>query len=169
MENQFISLATIEMLNRLVQRMFLHNRILDRGLSVLNVEFVMHNFESIYHSGMAHKYPLLADSISSILTDYNITTKYYDTPSDESGYTTPLDFFDKNLELHSSTYSLIKEAIDTSVENGDINVESELKNFMRTFNKYIAQSILLKDKAKSFGNNYALFDAFAEQFYILDK
>lgn len=78
-----------------------------------------------------------------------------------------IDFFNVNLNEHIETYELIKSAIDTATINGDLNVESDLKRLLRIWNKFMSQAILLRDKAEIYKDNLAMFDGFAEQFYIL--
>lgn len=112
--------------------------------------------------------PLLADKFSDILLRYNISPKYYETKRDERTYATMLDFFNTNLNEHIETYELIKSAINVATVNGDINVEADLKELLRIWNKFMSQAILLRDKAQVYGeNNKAMFDGFCEQFYIL--
>lgn len=130
------------------------------GLLLILAEFFM--------TGYAHLMPLLADKFSDILLRYNISPKYYETKRDERTYSTMLDFFNTNLNEHIETYELIKSAINVATVNGDINVEADLKNLLRIWNKFMSQAILLRDKAKAYGeNNKAMFDGFCEQFYIL--
>lgn len=98
---------------------------------------------------------------------YNIAPKYYETKRDTRDYVSILEFFEINLKEHEETYNLIKEAINTAVVNGDLNVETDLKQLLRIWNKFMEQAILLRDKAEVYKDNVALFDGFAEQFYIL--
>ena len=162
-----ISTETEEKINLLIQAMFNHNRTWDRFLGVASVNFVLDNFVRIFHGGLAHKYPLFADEFSDILLRYNIAPKYYETKRDIRDYANMLDFFETNLKEHEETYNLIKEAINTAVVNGDLNVEADLKQLLRIWNKFMEQAILLRDKAEVYKDNVALFDGFAEQFYIL--
>lgn len=162
-----ISTETEEKINLLIQAMFNHNRTWDRFLGIASVNFVLDNFSKIFHSGLAHIYPIIADKFSDILLRYNIAPKYYETRRDVRDYANILDFFEINLEEHEKTYDLIKDAINTAVVNGDLNVEADLKQILRIWNKFMEQAILLRDKAKIYKDNIALFDGFAEQFYIL--
>lgn len=111
--------------------------------------------------------PLLADQFADILLRYNIAPKYYETKRDVREYNSMIDFFNVNLNEHIETYELIKSAIDTATINGDLNVESDLKRLLRIWNKFMSQAILLRDKAEIYKDNLAMFDGFAEQFYIL--
>ena len=165
-----ISDTTIENINLIIQAMFNHNRTLDRFLGYSDAEWAFTHFNSVYHQGYAHLMPLVADKFSDILLRYNIAPKYYETKSDTRTYTTMLDFFQTNLEEHEATYKLIKKSIKEALDNGDYNVEADLKHLLRMWNKFMAQAILLRDKAQAYGEgNKAMFDGFADQFYILQN
>lgn len=165
-----ISNETNVMLNLLVQQGFVLNRLWDRGLSILNINFAMNNFEKIFHGGLAHKFPVdWSDTISEIQSKYNIVTEYLETPTDTSIYLTPLEFFEKNLEYHKKTYNIICDAIKIANINGDFNVESELIGFVKIFNNFMNQAILLVDKSKSFKDDYAMFDSMADKFYLFEN
>lgn len=132
------------------------------------VDWAFDNFVKTFHDGLAHLYPLLGDFLGDILLRYNIAPKYYETKRDTRTYSGMLDFFETNLNEHIETYELIKSAIQTAVDNGDFNVEADLKQFLRIWNKFMNQAILLRDKAQVYGEeNKAMFDGFAEQFYAL--
>lgn len=163
-----ISDETVEKINLIIQAMFNHNRTWDRFLGVAGVDWAFDNFVKVFHTKLAHLYPLLGDLVADILLRYNIAPKYYETHSDTRTYSTMMDFFNTNLNEHIQTYELIKSAIDIATVNGDLNVEADLKHFLRIWNRFMNQAILLKDKAQLYGeNNKAMFDGFADQFYSL--
>lgn len=164
-----ISEATEKKVNLLIQAMFNHNRSWDRFMAVAQVDWAMDNFTKVFHDGLAHIYLGLVDLLGDILLRYNIAPKYYETKRDTRTYSGMLDFFETNLNEHIETYELIKSAIQTAVDNGDFNVEADLKQFLRIWNKFMNQAILLRDKAQVYGEeNKAMFDGFAEQFYALE-
>lgn len=165
-----ISEETNEMLDKLVQQGFILNRIWDRGLSVLNVKYAMNNFEKIFHEGFAHLFPIAwSDTISNIQSMYNVTTKYLPTPLDDSDYNSPREFFYKNLKYHEETYNILVQAMKVANEHGDYNVSKELGSFMRTFNKFMEQSILLVDKANAVKNDdWFTFDYMCDKFFVFD-
>ena len=164
-----ISEATEEKVNLLIQAMFNHNRSWDRLMAVAQVDWAMDNFTKVFHDGLAHTYLGLVDLLGDILLRYNIAPKYYETKRDTRTYSGMLDFFETNLNEHIETYELIKSAIQTAADNGDLNVEADLKQFLRIWNKFMNQAILLRDKAQVYGEeNKAMFDGFAEQFYALE-
>lgn len=164
-----IAEETIEKINLLIQAMFNHNRTLDRFLGWADSQWSFVTFSKVFHEKYAHLMPLLADQFADILLRYNIAPKYYETKRDTRTYSGMLDFFETNLNEHIETYELIKSAIQTAVDNGDFNVEADLKQFLRIWNKFMNQAILLRDKAQVYGEeNKAMFDGFAEQFYALE-
>lgn len=162
-----IAEETIEKINLLIQAMFNHNRTLDRFLGWADSQWSFVTFSKVFHEKYAHLMPLLADQFADILLRYNIAPKYYETKRDVREYNSMIDFFNVNLNEHIETYELIKSAIDTATINGDLNVESGLKRLLRIWNKFMSQAILLRDKAEIYKDNLAMFDGFAEQFYIL--
>lgn len=164
-----INEETQEKLNLLIQKFFQLNRTWDNFLGFSNVEWSLSNFNKIFHAGLAHLYPLLADLVSDIELKYNVVPKYYETERDTRTYSTMLDFFNTNINEHIETYELIKDAINVATINGDLNVECELKHLLKIFNSFMEQAILLRDKAQIYGeDNKYIFDSFADQFYILD-
>lgn len=165
-----ISEETIKKVNLIIQRMFTHNRSWDRFLAYSATEWAFDHFNDVFHQGLAHLYPLLADVAGDILLRYNVAPEYYETPRDSRVYSTMLEFFNINISEHTETYELIKSAIDTATVNGDLNVEADLKALLRLFNRFMQQAITLRDKAQIYGeNNKAMFDGFADQFYVLEK
>lgn len=121
-------------------------------------------------NGLAHIFLKLADKFSDILLRYNIAPKYYETRSDTRTYGTMLEFFETNLDEHTKAYEMIKDAINTATINGDLNAETDLKKLLRIWNHFMEQAIVLRDKAQVYGeNNKAMFDGFADQFYVLQN
>lgn len=164
-----VSDITINNINELIKRFFQHNRSWDNFLGFASVEWALSNFSSVFHHGLAHLYPLLADVCSDMLLDFNVVPKYGTTDADYRSYESIDDFFLANIEEHRLTYELLCKAIKDAYDNNDLNVAKELDHLLRMFNKFIAQAILLKDKAEVYGDNLWAFDANAQQFYILDE
>jgi hypothetical protein len=153
-------------LDTLVGQAFLGNRILDRAMSILNVKFVMNNSVKYLHTGFAHLYPLLADQISDYQGSRNNLTGYPDTPADFSDYDTPLSFFEKLLDYQVNYEESVKEVVKTAMDLGDFTTEAFLKSYLLTLNKYTEQIILLRDKAKEYGNNHMAFDKDIKKFFL---
>jgi hypothetical protein len=166
-DKMLINEATQESINILIQRGFIHNRTLDNFLGFANVEWAFLEFSKRFHASYAHLFPLVSDRFADILLRYNVIPKYYETPRDTRKYSSMLDFFEINLKEHEETYDLIKNAIIISQENGDINVEADLKQMLRMWNEFMNQAILLRDKAEIYKDDIKLYDSFSSQFYTL--
>lgn len=164
-----ISDETIEKINLIIQKCFDLNRTYDRFIGFAGVEWAFDNFNKTFHNTVVHAYPILADKFADILLRYNIAPKYYETHSDVRTYEGMIEAFNTILNEHTELYNLIREAINVSTINGDLNVEADLKGLLRIFNRFMEQTILLRDKAEVYGeNNKAMFDGFANQFYVIE-
>ena len=90
--------ATIDAVTELIGDCFKMNRHLDRLVSVLGVEFAYNNTASLVHQGIAHYYPMLADSLGErCLERYNIPVYYAATPEGGQDYTSVTEII-KDLE-----------------------------------------------------------------------
>lgn len=165
-----ISPKTNNQLNLIIQKFFGLNRIMDRIVSVMSVDFACVDSSKILHLQFAHKFPLLADRISEIQDSFNVKTDYLETPRDSSDYSSLLEIFQKVLDNVLEANDLITGAIEICIEEGDYNVKSSLESFLsQTYIQYIKQAIILRDKAKMYGDNIIRFDKDLHMFFILDK
>ena len=150
--------------------MFYLNRIMDRVVSNLSVKFTCVKSSKILHLQFSHKFPLLADMISEIQDNFNVLTDYLDTPTDTTIYNSLLEIFDRVLENVLIANDLITTAISIASDEEDINVKSSLEKFLAdTFIKYINQAIILRDKAKLYGDDVLRFDNDIDTFFILEN
>jgi ferritin len=127
----------------------------------------MNNTVKYLHPGLAHAYPMLADHISDFQGSRNNLTVYPATPLDDSDYNSPLDAFTKFLNFMIEFEESIKEVIQQSIDTNDGMTEEFLRHFLRKLNKYTEQTLLLVDKAESYGSNWMDFDRDIEKFFIL--
>lgn len=164
-----ISKATIDKIVLVGQKAFQMNRLLDRCVSILSVDFAANNASNILHLQYAHMYPtIFADKSNEILDMWNEKVDYLVTEEDKSEYDNILDLFQKVLDENLKLYDLAKDVIYTAFQEGDINVYSHFMGYMETLNKFIAQSILLRDKAYIMNDNVALFDFSFSSFFTLE-
>jgi adenylosuccinate synthase len=149
--------------------MFHINRILDRIVSVMSVKFACVKSSEIIHKKYAHAFPMLADKISEIQDSFNVLTDYLDTPKDVSDYNSLEEMFQKVLDNILEANDLITGCIEICIETKDYNVKASLENFLSVeFIKYIRQSIILRDKAKLYGDNVLSFDRHIDSFFVLE-
>ena len=93
-----VTQATIDAVTELIGDCFKMNRHLDRLVSVLGVEFAYNNTADLVHQGIAHYYPMLADSLGErCLERYNIPVYYAATPEGGQDYTSVTEII-KDLE-----------------------------------------------------------------------
>jgi len=165
-----ISPKTNEQLNFIIQKFFGLNRLLDRIVSVMSVDFACVESSKILHIDFSHKFPILADQISEIQDSFNVKTDYLETPRDNSDYSSLLEIFQKVLDAVVEANDLITGAIEICIDEGDYNVKSSLEAFLaNTYIKYIKQAIILRDKAKLYGDNIIRFDKDLHMFFILNR
>lgn len=161
---EYISVQTKQKVEELISAQFQLNRYFDRAMSVLDIKFALNHFVELAHPRLAHIYPLEADLYADILLRWNYSVVYDTTYRDDSDYSSPMEFFEGQLERHLLIYELLKEAIKVAIDNNDYNVEADLKHLLRRWNVFVGQAYLLRDKALSVKDNWALFDGFAEQY-----
>lgn len=164
-----ISDKTNNQLNLIVQSMFGLNRVIDRIVSVMSVDFSCVQSSNLLHLQYAHKFPLLADFFSEIQDSYNIKTDYLETPRDNSNYNNLLEMFQKVLDKVLDANKLINDCIEICIEEGDYNVKSSLEKFLADiYIHYIKQSIILRDKAKLYKDDVLRFDKDFPIFFIIN-
>jgi ferritin len=153
-------------LDKIVGKCFEGNRIADRGMSILAIKFAMNKSEEILHEKLAHLFPKLADKISSYQGDRNNLTFYPETMSDNSDYSSPLEFFYKMLDYMQDLEALVSEIMDSSDEE-DIVTYIFLQKFMLDLIPVTSQCLLLVDKGENYKDNWMVFDHNISDFVIL--
>lgn len=154
-------------LDEIVTFCFFGNRLFDRGMSVLDVKFVMNQTEQILHPKLAHLFPLLADVISTYQSNRSCLTFYGETPADNTDYSSPKDFFEKALEYMTELENLCYEAKTLAEEDGDLTTSAFLSKFIRTIIRVTASCVLLNDKAEKYNGDWMRFDHDIEDFFNL--
>ena len=160
--NNFLSL--------IVTKLFEGNRIIDRGMSILDVKFAMNNTVEFLHPKLAHLFPLKADNISEYQSSRNCLTIYGQTPLDDSDYIVPLDFFIKMLQYQQELESVVSEGIDLCKDEDDRMTKVFLESFLLGLIPITKQISLLIDKSEAYGNDSKSlmdFDHNVEDFIIL--
>lgn len=153
-----ISENTSNALDVLLGAFFDLNRTTDRMVSIMQNKFAMPNAANIVHHKIAHLYPLLADKISEIKDNYNIPSVYPETHRDDRDYENTKDMFETLLNENFDAYKMIQYTYQIAQENNDLNVCSELIDFMNKFNKVIGQIYTLRDKGLELTDNFDQFD-----------
>ena len=164
-----VTQATIDAVTELIGDCFKMNRHLDRLVSVLGVEFAYNNTANLVHQGIAHYYPMLADSLGErCLERYNIPVYYASTPEGGQDYTSVTEIIKDlekvNIEFQTKMMGCCKVAF----ENNDIHVYAELLDLLEDVNKIVEQVILLSDKIDVYKDNPS-YDNHVTGFWILGE
>ena len=164
-----VTQATIDAVTELIGDCFKMNRHLDRLVSVLGVEFAYNNTANLVHQGIAHYYPMLADSLGErCLERYNIPVYYASTPEGGQDYTSVTEIIKDlekvNIEFQTKMMGCCKVAF----ENNDIHVYAELLDLLEDVNKIVEQVILLSDKIDVYKDNPS-YDHHISSFWVLGE
>ena len=141
------------MLCEIIGECFAINRMLDRGMSLLDTKFAMKNTAALLHPGLAHVFlgSKFADGIGDYIGSRNNLVYYPATPIGDKDYIAPLefvkDFYTHMINLQTMTY----DAIDEAVEEGDYSTKVFLDGFLKNIVEYtdIAQTLI--DVFNSYG------------------
>ena len=152
------------MLCEIIGECFAINRMLDRGMSLLDTKFDMKNTAALLHPGLAHVFlgSKFADGIGDYIGSRNNLVYYPATPIGDKDYIAPLefvkDFYTHMINLQTMTY----DAIDEAVEEGDYSTKVFLDGFLKNIVEYtdIAQTLIDVFNSYGFSSvNLQLLDA----------
>lgn len=152
------------MLCEIIGECFAINRMLDRGMSLLDTKFAMKNTAALLHPGLAHVFlgSKFADGIGDYIGSRNNLVYYPATPIGDKDYIAPLefvkDFYTYMINLQTMTY----DAIDEAVEEGDYSTKVFLDGFLKNIVEYtdIAQTLIDVFNSYGFSSvNLQLLDA----------
>ena len=152
------------MLCEIIGECFAINRMLDRGMSLLDTKFAMKNTAALLHPGLAHVFlgSKFADGIGDYIGSRNNLVYYPATPIGDKDYMAPLefvkDFYTHMINLQTMTY----DAIDEAVEEGDYSTKVFLDGFLKNIVEYtdIAQTLIDVFNSYGFSSvNLQLLDA----------
>ena len=152
------------MVCEIIGECFAINRMLDRGMSLLDTKFAMKNTAALLHPGLAHVFlgSKFADGIGDYIGSRNNLVYYPATPIGDKDYIAPLefvkDFYTHMINLQTMTY----DAIDEAVEEGDYSTKVFLDGFLKNIVEYtdIAQTLIDVFNSYGFSSvNLQLLDA----------
>lgn len=163
-----VSQETINVLYELIGQCFRNNRILDRLVSVLGVEFAMSNTASLLHQHYAHQYPMISDIIGEkCLEAYNISVIYEATPVGNQNYESVKEMITVVNDMSYDFQNMLIHAMMVASNNEDMQVYVELGEVLKDFNPMVAQSQLLLDKVELYGDALYNYDADINKFFSL--
>lgn len=141
-------------LNNLIGEAFAINRMMDRGISLLNVRWKLIQTATAIHKPVAHQYSgFFADGISDYQGQRDNESIYPATPIGNKEYNSPLDFFKDYHSENLKFENMIKDVIDEAIEEGDSTTKVFLDGVLKDLTPYIALSQTLVDLATQYGND----------------
>lgn len=157
-------------INEVIGKCFAINRMLDRGMSLLNVRWKMICTAKYLHPNVAHAFT--GDEFADGLSDYQAKrsneTVYPATPIGDKEYAKPIDFFNDMLKEFIELQDMLYDAYEMSKELGDYTTKKKINSVIQNLVKYtdIAQTLI--DLAENFGSDgrgIALMDASIDEYF----
>lgn len=152
-----INLETSEALDILYGSFFQLNALLDRAQSVLNNDFTMPNASKYIHN-LAHNCNGLADVVSEIKDNYNLSSIRPEVHKDDRNYSNLADMFSTVLKEFSEVYEIMNKVVDIAIAHRDRNVISDMYRLFRKYNIIMGQVNTLNDKAQQMPTDFDKFD-----------
>ena len=122
---------TSEALDVLYGAFFDLNATLDRVASVMLNDFSMPNAGEIVHLNISHTMPLLADVVSEIKDNYNLSSIRPEVHKDDRKYSNLADMFSTVLKEFSEVYEIMNKVVDIAIAHRDRNVTSDMYRLFR--------------------------------------
>lgn len=123
------SKPTLEAVQKVFDKFFDLNSILDRDVYLLDIKFNMPKFQKYIHEEHSHKMPLLADMIQEFGSLRGDLFYRSEVPAHFEEYVKVSDMFKKYVFELSNLEDMCAEAINIAIENKDFMYE----DFMRSF------------------------------------
>lgn len=149
---------TSEALDVLYGAFFDLNATLDRVASVMLNDFSMPNAGEIVHLNISHTMPLLADFVSEIKDNYNLSSIRPEVHKDDRNYSNLADMFSTVLKEFSEVYEIMNKVVDIAIAHRDRNVISDMYRLFRKYNIIMGQVNTLNDKAQQMPTDFDKFD-----------
>lgn len=149
---------TSEALDVLYGAFFDLNATLDRVASVMLNDFSMPNAGEIVHFNISHTMPLLADVVSEIKDNYNLSSIRPEVHKDDRNYSNLADMFSTVLKEFSEVYEIMNKVVDIAIAHRDRNVTSDMYRLFRKYNIIMGQVNTLNDKAQQMPTDFDKFD-----------
>lgn len=149
---------TSEALDVLYGAFFDLNATLDRVASVMLNDFSMQNAGEIVHLNISHTMPLLADVVSEIKDNYNLSSIRPEVHKDDRNYSNLSDMFSTVLKEFSEVYEIMNKVVDIAIAHRDRNVTSDMYRLFRKYNIIMGQVNTLNDKAQQMPTDFDKFD-----------
>ena len=155
-----VSEITQKALFDIIKQCFVENRIIDRMVSVIGVNFACNQTSNLIHYHIAHYFPSLSDKFGELcLERYNISVVYGETPAAYENYDSLTQIIEMLEKRIKDFQTMLMGVCKIAYENNDINVWADLIELLQQYNFIVEQSILLVDKIHNYTeSNIMSFD-----------
>lgn len=150
---ELISKELNDRLSKILGECFYLNRVLDRGISLLEVRWKLLNTAKVIHPSIAHTLPLLGDKISEFQSKRNCESIYPDTIGGLKEYGSPIEFFEFVLEEFNRFEDEIYDTISYAAMEKDYASKQFLQSFLSEFEDYIATMNNIVDVANAYSTS----------------
>jgi ferritin len=156
-------------LNELTGKSFSLNRLVDRGVSLLDVRWNLLKTSDNVHHRIAHAFPGddFADSITYYQAQRNCESIYPATPAGDKNYENPKEFFDDLYAQIVEYENMIKDAVEEAVDEGDQTTKVFLDGLLSRLTPYVDLAQNLIDLITAYGDNsfhLQVFDSVIEDY-----
>lgn len=167
---EMISESVNSRLNFLITEAFKGNRLLDRGMSLLNVQFRLLKTAKTLHESLAHHFLEMADFLSNFQGDMGMLTIYGETPTADYNVSNYIELFEMFLECFIKYKDAIEDVIDFCSSEKDHMTKATLMTYLLDFKPYVVTMVNILDAAKDYGTNpldMKLFDDEIDDFLTI--
>ena len=159
----FISQPTYDALNKLLADNFQMNSFCDNIAYNLGFKKMICT-ESIFHEKFAHKFPVFADIISTMMLEFEARPIRYALTENINYYNDNVSMFqDLKIKIQNYRNNILK-TIEIADLNNDIEIKIKLEDFLSKFTPYFSQVMTWALRAEQYGLNEMIFDKDFEKF-----
>lgn len=156
-------------INVLIGKCFAINRMLDRGMSLLDVRWKMIHTARYLHPQLAHAFTgdKFADGLSGYQASRSNETIYPATPEGNRDYNKPIDFFRDVLKEILEFQEMLYDVYDLAKDEGDLTTKKYMSSVIGNLVPYTDLVMTLIDLSENFGSEnmgIALMDANIEDY-----
>ena len=150
-----------------IKKTFQMNALVDRMVYVLQVKFAMVQASDKLHHELAHHYPLIADRLADPLLDFNEDVFRPSVEEESKDYADMVSIFEELLTETIVLNGMLRDAREAADEAGDSNIRVAMDKIIDTFQPYIKQAIILRDKAVLYAGDIKDFDRDFDKFWLM--
>lgn len=152
------SKETLSAVQKVFDKFFDLNSLLDRDVYLLDIKFNMPKFQKYIHEEHSHKMPLLADELQEF-GSLRGDLFYRDiVPSHQEDYELVSEMFKSYAFELSNLEDLFANAIKVAIENNDLMYEDFLRSFeVERIAKYTKQVAVFYQAIREYENSKQLF------------